>query len=180
MLFRSGIRGIGVKGMRVWDFGWQTTSDWRKDGALTAVRLEMHATDPRYLAGRLGRADSEACIRIPEKFNVFLDRAGLIDAQLLAVAPDDRAVRALLPKDGDPTPVAGDKVVVVDSSEPAAPRSDPLLAERINADFAAFLAQKAAASAVPAVAAVAAPGQAKIVPAVAPTPVVPATVASGR
>ncbi|MBE7209594.1 MAG: L,D-transpeptidase [Gluconacetobacter diazotrophicus] len=146
-LNEHGIRGNGVKGMRVWDFGWQTTEDWRKDKALTAVRLEMHATDPTFLAGRLGRPDSEACIRIPEKFNQFLDRAGLIDAELLALAPEDRAIQALLPKDGEPTKLAGDKVVVVDSSEPGAVRSDPVVAEEINRRFADFLAQKAALAA---------------------------------
>src|SRR4051794_28796337 len=25
----NGIRGLGTKGMRVWDFGWQQTDDWR-------------------------------------------------------------------------------------------------------------------------------------------------------
>ena len=67
------IRGIGVKGMRVWDFGWQTTDDWRTPNAIMAVRMEMHATDPAVLEPRLGRWDSEGCIRIPTRFNSFLD-----------------------------------------------------------------------------------------------------------
>jgi hypothetical protein len=134
------IRGNGLKGMRVWDFGWQTTEDWRKQDALTAVRLEMHATDPTFLEGRLGRPDSEACIRIPASFNQFMDRAGLIDAQLLALVPQDRAITALLPKDGAQTALAGDKVVVVDSSEPDAVPSDPVMAEAINQRFADWLA----------------------------------------
>jgi hypothetical protein len=83
---KYGIRGIGQKGMRVWDFGWQTTEDWRTPGAVASVRLEMHATDPTFLEGRLGRPDSEACIRVPDRFNQFLDRFGLIDAQLTALA----------------------------------------------------------------------------------------------
>jgi hypothetical protein len=136
----NGIRGIGQKGMRVWDFGWQTTEDWRKKGALTAVRLEMHATDPNFLEGRLGRADSEACIRIPARFNTFMDRFGLIDARLTALAPTSRAIAALLPKDATPTPLAGDKVVVVDTSDPEAMPSDPVEAQQIQDRFAQWLA----------------------------------------
>ena len=49
------IRGLGVKGMRVWDFGWHTTDDWRTPGATMAVRVEMHATDPD-CAGSSGSA----------------------------------------------------------------------------------------------------------------------------
>ncbi|MCQ8242115.1 L,D-transpeptidase [Rhizosaccharibacter radicis] len=134
------IRGNGLKGMRVWDFGWQTTEDWRKPEALTAVRLEMHATDPTFLEGRLGRPDSEACIRIPAAFNQLMDQAGLIDAQLLALVPQDRAITALLPKGSGQTPLAGDRVVVVDSSEPTARPSDPLVAAEINQRFADWLA----------------------------------------
>lgn len=138
-----GIRGIGQKGMRVWDFGWQTTEDWRTPGAVASVRLEMHATDPTFLEGRLGRADSEACIRIPDQFNQFLDRFGLIDAQLTALAPTSRAVAALLPKDATPSPLAGDKVVVVDTSEPHATPSNPVMAEEIERHFADWLASEA-------------------------------------
>ncbi len=135
-----GIRGIGAKGMRVWDFGWQTTEDWRKPGALAVVRLEMHATDPTFLESRLGRPDSEACIRVPDRFNQFMDHFGLIDSQLTALVPTSRAIAALLPKDATPTPLAGDKVVVVDTSEPDAKPSDPVEAENIQRRFAAWLA----------------------------------------
>ena len=135
-----GVRGIGAKGMRVWDFGWQTTEDWRTRGAVAAVRLEMHATDPALLEGRLGRPDSEACIRIPTAFNRFLDRHGLIDAQLHAAAPGNRAVAALLGQASTPSPVAGDKVLVVDTEEPAAQPSDTGAALAIEARFKAYLA----------------------------------------
>lgn len=139
-LNENGIRGIGQKGMRVWDFGWQTTEDWRTRGAVTSVRLEMHATDPAFLEGRLGRADSEACVRIPSRFNTFLDRSGLIDAQLTALAPTNRAIAALLPKDASPSPLAGDKIVIVDTSDPNAIPSDPVEAEAIQDRFAKWLA----------------------------------------
>ncbi|WP_158744205.1 L,D-transpeptidase [Acidisphaera sp. L21] len=125
------IRGIGVKGMRVWDFGWQTTDDWRTPNAIMAVRMEMHATDPAVLEPRLGRWDSEGCIRIPTRFNSFLDRTGLIDAKEREAARDDRRFAALLPKGTTPSLLAGQTVVVVDTSEPGALPSDPVKANMI-------------------------------------------------
>ena len=135
----NGIRGIGTKGMRVWDFGWQTTEDWRTPGALMAVRLQMHATDPAMLEPRLGRWDSAGCIRIPSRLNTFLDQAGLIDAKLRQAAPRSRAIAALLPKDATPSSVAGHMIVVFDSSAPAAVPSDPVAAQNIQSGFNAFL-----------------------------------------
>ena len=125
------IRGIGVRGMRVWDFGWQTTDDWRTPRALMAVRMEMHATDPSVLEPRLGRWDSEGCIRIPSRFNSFLDRSGLIDAKEWAAAREDRRFAALLPKHVVPSRLAGQTLVVVDTSEPGAAPSDPVKAHLI-------------------------------------------------
>ncbi len=124
------IRGIGLRGMRVWDFGWQTTDDWRTPHALMAVRMEMHATDPAVLEPRLGRWDSEGCIRIPTSFNSFLDGTGLIDAKERQAARDDRRFAALL-KHTTPSPLAGQTLVVVDTSEPDAVPSDPLRANQI-------------------------------------------------
>jgi hypothetical protein len=112
------IRGLGVKGMRVWDFGWQRTDDWRTPGATIEVRVAMHATDPAVLAPRLGTADSEGCIRIPAAMNRFLDRHGIIDADIERLARKDAGYRALLSPELQPTPLAGDAVIVVDSSEP--------------------------------------------------------------
>jgi hypothetical protein len=112
------IRGLGVKGMRVWDFGWHTSDDWRTPGATMQVRVEMHATDPAVLQQRLGRADSEGCIRLPDALNRFLDRRGIIDADLERLAETDAGYRALLSPYLEPTPLAGDAVIVVDSSEP--------------------------------------------------------------
>ncbi len=125
------IRGIGLRGMRVWDFGWQTTDDWRTPRALMAVRMEMHATDPSVLEPRLGRWDSEGCIRIPTRFNSFLDRTGLIDAKDWEAAREDRRFAALLPKHVVPSRLAGQTVVVVDTSEPGAAPSDPVKANTI-------------------------------------------------
>ena len=111
------IRGLGVHGMRVWDFGWQTTENWRQRGATTKIRLEMHATDPSVLEPRIGRPDSEGCVRLHGVMNRFLDRHGVIDADLEQAAQDgDRGFAALLPHGRQPTPLAGNALVVVDSS----------------------------------------------------------------
>jgi hypothetical protein len=112
------VRGLGLKGMRVWDFGWQTTEDWRTPGATMAVRLEMHSTDPANLAHRIGRPDSEGCIRIPASLNTFLDKHGVIDRALTAAAPTDPATAQLISRQQHPTPLAGSAVIVYDSSEP--------------------------------------------------------------
>ncbi len=122
------IRGVGTKGMRVWDLGWQTTDDWRKPHVLTAVRLEMHATDPDVLERRLGRRDSEGCIRIPSQFNSFLDQSGLLDAKERDAARTDRRFAALLPRNAAPNALAGHLLVVVDTSDPDAAPSDPIRA----------------------------------------------------
>jgi hypothetical protein len=112
----NGIRGLGVKGMRVWDFGWQwATKGWRPDGERGQIRLEMHATDPDMLAQRIGRAASQGCIRIPDAMNRFLDRHGVLDADYEHAATDDIRYRALLLPDRTPTALAGDAMVVVDS-----------------------------------------------------------------
>ncbi len=117
--------------MRVWDFGWQTTDDWRKPRDIMAVRMEMHATDPAVLEPRLGHWDSEGCIRIPTRFNSYLDHTGLIDAKEREAARDDRRFAALLPKDAVPSPLAGQTIVVVDTSDPIAAPSDPIRANLI-------------------------------------------------
>lgn len=126
------IRGLGVKGMRVWDFGWERSEDWRTPGATMLVRVEMHATDPAVLAQRLGSADSEGCIRIPAALNQFLDRHGIIDADIERLAEQDAGYHALLSPHLSPTPLAGDAVIVVDSSEPWAKPYPPVTLAALN------------------------------------------------
>jgi hypothetical protein len=116
----------------VWDFGWQMSDDWRKKDVPMAVRMEMHATDPANLELRLGHWDSEGCIRIPTRFNSFLDQHGLIDAKLQEAAQSDRRFAALLPKGISPSPLAGSVLVVVDSSDPGAIPSDPAKANAME------------------------------------------------
>ncbi|MDG6095039.1 L,D-transpeptidase [Acetobacter sp. AN02] len=114
---KNGIRGIGAKGMRVWDFGWHNaTKGWSGNGKTGDIRLEMHATDPDFLESRLGRPASEGCVRIPARVNVFFDQHGVLDAEYEQTASYDARFRALLPKNLTPTPVTGDLMVVVDST----------------------------------------------------------------
>jgi hypothetical protein len=113
------IRGLGLKGMRVWDFGWQTAErGWRVDGDDGEIRLLMHATDPDYLEQRLGRPASEGCVRVPAKMNRFLDMHGVLDAEYEQAAQVDARFRAILLPERQPSPLAGTMLVVLDSSRP--------------------------------------------------------------
>ena len=112
------IRGLGLRGMRVWDFGWQwARKGWLANGERGQIRLLMHSTDPTYLAHRIGRPASEGCIRVPADMNKFIDRHGVLDVDYQQAAVDDVAFRAILPRDAKPTALSGDTLVVVDSSE---------------------------------------------------------------
>jgi hypothetical protein len=102
------------------------------------IRLLLHATDPDYLERRLGRPASKGCVRVPAAMNRFLDRHGILDADYERVAKDDPRFEALLLPDRTPTPLSGNALVVVDSSEaPAA---------RLNAPDDAARAMSAAAN----------------------------------
>jgi len=116
----NNIRGFGLKGMRVWDFGWrQAEKGWRADRERGDIRLLLHATDPDYLEPRLGRPASQGCVRVSAKMNRFLDRFGVLDASYERAARTDGRIREILPVDRDPTPLAGDALVVIDSAAPA-------------------------------------------------------------
>ncbi|HBK06278.1 MAG TPA: hypothetical protein DDZ81_10490 [Acetobacteraceae bacterium] len=112
------IRGLGLKGMRVWDFGWQIgQKGWLPEYELGEMRLQMHATDPEYLEQRLGRPASEGCIRIPASMNRFLDVHGILDADYEQASRSDDRFSALLLPDRTPAKLAGDALVVIDSSD---------------------------------------------------------------
>jgi hypothetical protein len=120
----NGIRGYGVKGMRVFDFGWQLVPKGWGDGQRIQMRLQVHATDPDALEPRLGSAQSKGCIRIPATLNRFLDHFGILDAeyerqtlagQKLWVLRDDR----------EPVDDAGVYLVVIDSARDARPDWSP-------------------------------------------------------
>lgn len=115
----NGIRGLGIKGMRVWDFGWRNAvKGWRNDGERGDIRLLMHATDPAGLEQRLGRPASQGCVRIPTALNKFLDRHGVLDVDYERAAITDTRYARLLRQDRTPSPFAGNAMVVVDSQEP--------------------------------------------------------------
>lgn len=112
------IRGIGLKGSRVWDFGWQTTEDWRSHTNTMKIRMEMHATDPANLEHRLGRPDSEGCIRIPSGMNKFLDTFGVLDEKTNSLAlSGDRRWSSLLGPSHKYLSIAGSDFIIIDSNE---------------------------------------------------------------
>lgn len=112
------IRGLGLKGMRVWDFGWQTADrGWGAVPDPSEIRLLMHATDPDYLERRLGRPASKGCVRIPAAMNRFLDMHGVLDADYERAAQDDVRVSSVLLPARQPSPLAGNALIVVDSSQ---------------------------------------------------------------
>ncbi|WP_395678248.1 hypothetical protein [Inquilinus sp.] len=113
----NGIRGLGLRGMRVWDFGWQTAErGWENDGGTAEIRLLVHATDPDTLEQRLGQPASKGCVRVPGPMNVFLDRHGILDVDYEAAAKADPRYEAVLRPDRTPTPLAGNMLVIVDSA----------------------------------------------------------------
>lgn len=116
----NGILGYGAKGMRVYDFGWQTANKGWGDRGPATMRLQMHATDPYVLEQRLGTAQSKGCIRIPATFNRLIDRFGLLDAdyELAAalVAPPWVLLRDRVPVAG-----AGRYLIIVDSARSVRP-----------------------------------------------------------
>ena len=118
----NGIRGLGAKGMRVWDFGWQVAMKGWAEAAgrpdRTPIRFMLHATDPDRLEQRLGHPASQGCIRMPAGLNRFLDERGVIDADYEQAAVEDGRFRALLRPDREPSTLAGDLMIVVDSGPP--------------------------------------------------------------
>ncbi len=122
---KFGIRGYGRKGTRVYDFGWvRTERGWGK-GAVSVMRLQLHATDPDRLEQRLGTAQSEGCIRISASLNEFIDRHGVLDEDYEAKIDEGRRFWVLR-EDRTPTPWSGRYMVVVDSMLNERPDWSPL------------------------------------------------------
>lgn len=110
-----GIRGYGVKGMRVFDLGWTRAQKGWGDRREMDIRFQIHATDPVALEPRLGERHSKGCVRIPSTLNVFLDRYGILDADYQRAVQEGKRP-LVLRGDWRPTPWAGRYVVVVDTS----------------------------------------------------------------
>jgi len=91
----KGWRGLGLRGSRVWDFGWVETHTIK--GKPYRIRLLLHATDPSYGEIRLGEVGSKGCIRISGKFNRFLDHFGILDAEY-EYATSSKVRRVLSPE----------------------------------------------------------------------------------
>lgn len=122
---KNRIRGYGLRGRRVFDFGWQDATRGWGAGGISSMRLQMHATDPTVLEPRLGRVASEGCIRIPATLNVFLDHHGIIDADYLQAISDGAALWVI--KRGQQTiPWPGRYMVIVDSQAVERPAWSPL------------------------------------------------------
>ena len=111
---KFGIRGYGRKGVRVYDFGWVRAAKGWGNGAISVMRLQMHATDPDRLEQRLGTAQSKGCIRIPASLNELIDRHGVLDEDYQEKINAGRRLWVLR-DDRTPTPWSGRYLVVVDS-----------------------------------------------------------------
>jgi hypothetical protein len=125
----QGVRGYGKKGMRVFDFGWQQAArGWGKEGE-SAMRLQMHATDPDLLEPREGSPQSKGCVRIPAALDVFIDHYGILDADYEEEAAAGKTSRVLSP-DRETTPWSGRYLVVVDSGREERPAWSPPRVQR--------------------------------------------------
>lgn len=119
-----GVRALGRKGMRVYDFGWTRGERGWGRGGLSQMRLMMHATDPDYAEQHLGEVISKGCIRIPESLNIFIDRYGILDADYEQALENGKKLWVIRP-DRTPTPWPGRYLVVVDSYSAARPSWSP-------------------------------------------------------
>lgn len=120
----KGWRGLGARGSRVWDFGFQQAPRQFRQGVYDSqMRLLMHATDPDQGEPRLGGPDSKGCVRISAAANAFLDRRGILDRRYEALAvPGTERDLWLLRADRNATPHSGSYLVVGDSASSSASR----------------------------------------------------------
>jgi len=119
-----GIRGFGVQGMRVFDFGWQQGRRGWGNGGTSTMRLMLHATDPEFLEPKLGSVQSKGCIRIPASLNRLLDQHGLLDADYEDALAEGRHLWVLSPQ-RTPAADAGRYLIVVDTQRAKRPAWSP-------------------------------------------------------
>jgi hypothetical protein len=108
-----GIRGLGEKGSRVWNFGWQRTY---KNGSPVSICFQIHGTDPDIGEPMLGRIFSKGCLHVSAKLNYFLDHYGILDKEYELL--NKRRKISLLKEDREPVAWAGTFVLVGDSRDP--------------------------------------------------------------
>jgi hypothetical protein len=125
----NNIRGYGVRGMRVFDFGWQEAQRGWGAGGVSQMRLQMHATDPTVLERRLGNVASEGCVRIPGSMNAFMDRRGILDADYERAVAEGKKLWVLQPG-RQVVPWPGRYMVVVDSGASERPDWSPAPGKR--------------------------------------------------
>jgi len=118
-----GIRGYGLRGMRVFDLGWQHAERGWGKGGVSEMRLQMHATDPG-LEQWLGSVRSKGCIRIPATLNRLLDHYAVLDSDYeYALAMGARLW--VLPPDQQASAGSGQFIVVLDSGRTERPAWSP-------------------------------------------------------
>lgn len=120
----NGIRGYGLKGMRVFDLGWQQAQRLWGRGGFSTMRLQMHATDPDFLEPRLGTVQSKGCIRIPASLNRLLDGFSVLDADYLQ-AEEAGLSMWVLPPERTPVAGAGRYLVIIDTLRSERPDWSP-------------------------------------------------------
>ncbi|MDD4930289.1 MAG: L,D-transpeptidase [Gallionella sp.] len=130
---KLGIRGFGIKGRRVFDFGWVLAERGWGGGGYSEIRLLIHATDPDRLELRLGLPMSKGCVRIPATLNTFLDRYGVLDGDYEQARANGKNLWVLR-SDRLPTPWPGRYLVIIDSGSKARPSwsPDPMQKHRLS------------------------------------------------
>jgi hypothetical protein len=115
----NGWRGLGGKGSRVWDFGYQQSPrEFRQGVYESQMRLLMHATDPDQGEPRLGGMDSKGCVRVSANMNRFLDRRSILDRHYERLA-SEKPDLWLLASDRSPVSAPGSFMLVGDTSQAA-------------------------------------------------------------
>lgn len=118
----KGWRGLGARGSRVWDFGYQQAPRQFRQGVYDSqMRLLMHATDPDQGEPRLGGPDSKGCVRVSAAANAFLDNRSILDRHYEQIAATDKERDMwLLRRDRAPVSHPGSYLVVGDSAQGSA------------------------------------------------------------
>jgi hypothetical protein len=125
---KLGFRGYGRKGFRIFDFGWQQAARGWGRGGESAIRLQMHSTDPDRAERQLGSAQSKGCIRIPATLNLFIDHHGILDGDYEDALKEGKTFWVLA-KTRESTPFSGRFLIVVDTARSERPAWSPAPSE---------------------------------------------------
>ena len=122
---KLGFRGYGSKGFRIYDFGWQQAARGWGRGGESAIRLQMHSTDPDRLEMREGSAQSKGCIRIPATLNAFIDHYGILDGDYEEAMTEGKTFW-VISKAREATHFSGKFLIVVDTQRVERPAWSPV------------------------------------------------------